>query len=300
MQCTNPVRLTRKIDPSVHPDGLLVPCGKCLACRIKKRSEWSMRMLHELDDWDDAVFLTLTYDNDHLPPNGSLVWTDLQKFFKRLRRRLSNEDRSIKYFACGEYGDKTFRPHYHAIVFGLSLRPEDKQLVMDAWRYCDWSVQAIADRAFGLAEVDSIRYVAQYIDKKLSGEERDRWIRSGREPVFRLLSLGIGRNYCDRNANMLSDNGYVNFKGCKTSLPRYYVDRLLKSGCGINVDNKDKVIEEDKDVSEHYIGRRVTELEALRVLDVCEFYELQDKRLAARAQADLNFKAKMALRESKI
>ena len=59
---------------------LLVPCGKCLACRIARRQEWSMRCLHELSSFDDAVFVTLTYDDDHLPPNGTLVVDDLQSF----------------------------------------------------------------------------------------------------------------------------------------------------------------------------------------------------------------------------
>ena len=88
MQCTSPVRLMPKrnqfgrwtLNPSEYPDGLLVPCGKCLACRISKRREWSVRMLHELSSYDDAVFLTLTYADEFLPPNGSLDKAELQKF----------------------------------------------------------------------------------------------------------------------------------------------------------------------------------------------------------------------------
>ena len=80
MQCTNPVRISKNLDVKLYPDGLLVPCGKCLSCRIAKRSEWSMRMLHELESYDCAVFVTLTYDDEHLPEHGSLVVSDLQKF----------------------------------------------------------------------------------------------------------------------------------------------------------------------------------------------------------------------------
>jgi len=128
MQCTNPVRLFRvrtkfgykQINPSEYPDGLLVPCGKCMHCRVAKRREWSLRMLHELDEHEDSIFITLTYDEDNVPENMSLRKADLQKFFKRLRKALG--DRTIKYFACGEYGDKTERLHYHSIIFGLSLK----------------------------------------------------------------------------------------------------------------------------------------------------------------------------------
>ena len=106
MRCTSPVRL-RHLSPSLYPDGLLVPCGKCLACRIAKRTEWAMRMLHELSDYDDAVFVTLTYDEDHIPSNQSLKKSDLQKWFKRVRKEI--EPKKIRYFACGEYGEKRCR-----------------------------------------------------------------------------------------------------------------------------------------------------------------------------------------------
>ena len=175
VQCTNPVRLLPRrnqfgrynLHPDQYPDGLLVPCGRCLACRISKRREWSLRMLHELADYDDAMFLTLTYNDDNLPPNGSLVKADLQKFFKRLRKRLDVDGRKIRYFACGEYGEQTQRPHYHAIIFGLSLRDEDKQLVVDSWDKMSWHVPQIKKKAFGMVEPDSIAYVAQYIDKNI-------------------------------------------------------------------------------------------------------------------------------------
>ena len=75
--------------------------------------------------------------------------------------------KKIRYFACGEYGDRTARPHYHAIVFGLSLSSDDKQMVKDSWPFCDWSNCSIARNSFGMAEPDSISYVAQYIDKNL-------------------------------------------------------------------------------------------------------------------------------------
>ena len=121
MQCTKPITLF-KVGTKTYPLGLEVPCGKCLHCRKKQRSEWAMRLYHELGYHQDSVFLTLTYNDKSLPKNDSLVKRDLQLFFKRLRKALPS-DKKIKYFACGEYGDDKECPHYHAIVFGLGLKP---------------------------------------------------------------------------------------------------------------------------------------------------------------------------------
>lgn len=227
MRCEKPIRLTKGLDVAKYPDGLEVPCGKCLQCRIKKRSEWSMRMMLELGYWERSSFITLTYDDEHLPKNASLEKEELQKFFKRLRKRLSEYDRKIKYFACGEYGEQNLRPHYHAIVYGLGLQKEDKEIAMQSWRHCDWSVPRIRKKAFGLVEKDSIRYVAQYIDKKLSGpEEEEEFKKTGRQNVFRLLSSGIGRQYCDDYQEDLSERLCLTVNGVEYSLPRYFIKRL--------------------------------------------------------------------------
>ena len=94
------------------------PCGQCMACRLNKQREKAMRIGHELQYHKESVFITLTYDPEHLPENGSLVKSDVQKFLKRLRKRLGVE--RVRYFLCGEYGELGNRPHYHLIVFGLS------------------------------------------------------------------------------------------------------------------------------------------------------------------------------------
>ena len=161
MRCTKPIRLSH-LNHIEYPDGLLVPCGKCLSCRIARRQEWSMRCLHELSQFDKAVFVTLTYDNEHLPPFGSLVLADLQKFYKRLRKEVTKvygSSYKIRHYSCGEYGDNFGRPHYHAIIFGLGLIPSDKDMIR--WKWSHGSV------FFGTVTPDSISYVCQYIDKKV-------------------------------------------------------------------------------------------------------------------------------------
>lgn len=100
-----------------------VPCGKCAACRCDYSREWANRMILELADHDKALFLTLTYNNEHLPISDkgfpTLDKRDLQLFFKRLRKYFSGT--SIRYYIAGEYGSKTHRPHYHAIIYGIGV-----------------------------------------------------------------------------------------------------------------------------------------------------------------------------------
>lgn len=100
-----------------------VPCGKCASCRMDYAREWSNRMILELQDHDQAMFLTLTYNDDHLPYSDkgfpTLVKRDVQLFLKRLRKHLNGK--RIRYYFSGEYGSKTERPHYHAIIYGIGL-----------------------------------------------------------------------------------------------------------------------------------------------------------------------------------
>ena len=167
MQCTSPMRIKnpdrfkfKKPNESVGSEWLEVPCGHCIACRIARTREWTIRLLHESEFWSDTSFLTLTYNDDFLPSDGSLVPRDLTLFFKRLRKDLSHDRRKIKYYACGEYGDTYGRPHYHAIVFGIS--PNDKKLVEENWPYGFVRI--------GTVTYDSCRYVAGYVQKKLYGK----------------------------------------------------------------------------------------------------------------------------------
>lgn len=298
MQCTKPIRIKHGKHHSAikHTDGLLVPCGRCIACRIQKRKEWSLRMLHEKESWNDTIFVTLTYSDKHLPANNSLVKKHLQDFFKRLRRDLNG--RSIKYFACGEYGDNTHRPHYHAIIFGLSLKREDKQLIIDNWPWCDWSQPSIRRKSFGRAEADSIRYVAQYIDKKFTGEKaQEEYVRKNRDPVFRILSLGIGARYADSNSHQLKTDLCCMFRGKKHALPRYYVKRLALSG---SEDLKAKALERDCEIVEHRTGVYINS-DTLYVHGSLEDnLKYDDKRTKARKQHELNLTAKVQIKQSKL
>lgn len=308
MQCTKPVRIFPKKRqanlPGIktdfeknNPNGLLVPCGKCLSCRIKKRKEWSIRILHELEAHDDSIFITLTYTDNHLPANNSLSKRDLQLFFKRLRRNLAEEKRFIRYYACGEYGDITERPHYHAIIFGMSLHLEDKMHIMTAWPFADWDVPAIRKNSFGLAEPDSINYVAQYIDKKYSGDKAiEEYKNKGREPVFRVCSLGIGRNYVDTHAEQIKQNLHLSVRGVKHSLPRYYLNRLDISSDLLKDDAYKKEVELVKRLS----GFSYSFDEAYDALRPDEILKIEDGRKKSNAQNELNLQAKINLKTKKL
>ena len=95
-----------------------VPCGRCTGCRLEYSRQWAIRCVHEAQMHEHNAFITLTFDKEHLPDDHSIRKEHLQKFFKRLRKRIGVD---IRYFACGEYGSRNNRPHYHAIIFGYDF-----------------------------------------------------------------------------------------------------------------------------------------------------------------------------------
>lgn len=227
MNCKNPIIVANPAwtPRNGEPRGFKVPCGKCMACRIAKRGEWVTRLICEHSYWPDSAFITLTYSDENLPDNGTLVKADLQKFFKRLRKKLNKD---IKYYACGEYGDKTSRPHYHAIVFGLDYL-DGRQVLPEVWFFGRTSSDPVTS--------DSIRYVAGYVEKKMYGdfakEEYDivgsRPTSEGRAvPVYRLLppfslsSQGLGKRYALEHQDEILRCFGVTFHGRNLGFPRYF------------------------------------------------------------------------------
>lgn len=193
---------------------LYVPCGQCIACRLNYAKFWSIRMMQELRKHDSACFVTLTYDDEHVPSDFRLHKDDLQKFWKRLRK-----ERKVRYFCCGEYGDQFHRPHYHAIIYGVS--PQEQDLIQKHW-----------DKGFvklGTVTEDSCNYVAKYITKKLRGRALQEKLQEDPDyqNEFVLMSRrpGIGGDLDDEMVKFLKDTGFVYRKGFKSSIPRYYKDK---------------------------------------------------------------------------
>lgn len=220
--CTNPIYL--------ETQQIRVPCGRCRACRIKRSADWTMRISHELHTFRyEGTFLTLTYDDDHLPEGGTLVKEDLQKFFKRLRKRLKKDNKKIKYYACGEYGENTQRPHYHAIILGLSVtNGAHRKAMSDSWDKCDWNNPAIKRGAFGTVTPDSIRYTTDYIQKKFSNpdEAAMKAHYGDRLPEFQCQSKGIGERYALSLKSTLEETGKIPYKGIEVSMPKYYMSKV--------------------------------------------------------------------------
>lgn len=160
-------------------------CGKCLPCTKVKRRVWTHRIMLESYAHKENSFLTLTYDDDHLPKGGSLVPRDYQLFFKRFRKIIY--PRSLRYFLVGEYGEKSFRPHYHAALFGISC--SDVDIVQRAWTDPKTG-SSIGHVLLGDLNISSARYIAGYVTKKVDAPS----LPVGLYPQFTRMSNqpGIG------------------------------------------------------------------------------------------------------------
>lgn len=199
-------------DPKYH---VVIPCGQCIACRIRRAQEWSARLWLE---WQmsraPSCFLTLTYDDNHLPTDRSLHVEHYQAFLKRLRKRLS--PLKIRYYCAGEYGSQLERPHYHIILFGTDfgsrraplcnvfnrLHPEYyiSDVVAELWPYGYHTIAPLCDAC--------ICYVAKYVIKKATGLLADDYY-DGRLPEFGIGSKGIGRAYYDAYADGMWSKDYL-------------------------------------------------------------------------------------------
>jgi hypothetical protein len=241
--CTSPIHgwyardgtFTTSLKNAWQDRRLSVPCGQCWECRLKKRREWAIRILHETASYDDNCFVTLTYKE--LPRNGSLKKRDVQLFLKRLRRAL--EPHKIRYFLTGEYGTQTQRPHYHLIIF--NYYPSDAKRHSQSsgsWLYTSEEL----DRNWQKGRVmvnevtyDSASYLAKYTCKKLIVSEKSpEWLKAMqesdiREPEFATMSRngGIGKKFYEKYKDVIYRNDTIIINGKEIKPPSYY-DKLAK------------------------------------------------------------------------
>lgn len=245
-----------------NPDVFPVPCGRCRGCRLDYSKQWADRCMMELKDHDSAYFVTLTYDDFHVPlsyvgladtgealPVQTLRKRDLQLFFKRLRKSFPADH--IRYFASGEYGSTSLRPHYHAILFGLHLtdlqlyeeRTQGSYFLSPAlqrvWsskearpgglvgETCVTPLAPIGQVIVGECTHDSCAYVARYTAKKENQYCREFYDLNNIEPPFVVMSRrpGIGRNYYDSHPDIMNYE-YINVStpegGIKFHPPPYF------------------------------------------------------------------------------
>lgn len=235
-----------------------VSCGQCIGCRLERSRQWAVRCYHEAQVWDRNCFITLTYDNEHLPEDWSLKLRDFQLFMKKLRKRYGE---GIRFFHCGEYGEvckacrqsRSFckcpkwdpmpgRPHYHAILFNHDFG--DKKL----WKVQNENPLFTSEElsqlwpqgysSVGAATFQSAAYVARYILKKISGgasTEHYLWSdpRTGeifeRVPEYVTMSRrpGIGKPWLDKFKADVWPDDFVVVEGHRSRVPRFY-DRCLE------------------------------------------------------------------------
>lgn len=246
--CLSPVGFLHS--RSVVRDYIEIPCGKCLECRLNYSKQWANRCLCESLQHDNNCFITLTYDDDNVPVIDSvdyrsgeivkyktLVKKDFQDFMKRLRKEIPYP---IRYFACGEYGSNTKRPHYHAIIFGWY--PDDDDIVpvgkneLGQVIYTSGLLSKVWKKGFntvGDCTVESCSYVARYVTKKANVINDYILKQMLVEPEFIVMSRkpGIGLNWFDSNHVCYANFTYNNIStvdGPVKITPNRYFDSKLE------------------------------------------------------------------------
>lgn len=220
---------------------------------------------------EEACFLTFTYDDKHLPHGGTLDHRDIQLLLKRLRKYVSsasnkkqsandlvttatavltnretNKQTKLRYYMCGEYGEKTQRAHYHMCLYGWT--PKDQRF----WATSGSSIKsriytsATLDKIWGKGKVyigevtfESAAYVARYIMKKVNGQRQKQHYERidpetgeiiNRKPEYTKMSLkpGIGAKWLEKYQSDVFPEGTVIARGHKGKSPKYYEKKFKK------------------------------------------------------------------------
>lgn len=242
---------------------LTLPCGQCIGCRLDYSRGWANRMMLELPYHETAYFLTLTYDDDHVPMDMylsvdddgfdddgvvddgaihkhlslTLRPDDLRDFIKRLRdNQAYHHARKISYYAVGEYGSQTARPHYHAIIYGLRL--DDLEPFGGANGYTYYRSPTIERLwTYGFSSVcnvswETCAYCARYMLKKQKGATADVYQRYSLHPEFSRCSLkpAIGKRWYDDHKDEAYDYDEIYLATAKRGVrfkPPHYFDKLF-------------------------------------------------------------------------
>lgn len=289
--------LVFKIDEAAEPDqSMQIGCGRCAGCRLERSRQWAMRIAHEASFYEDNCFITLTFDDPHLNArrpedkegnslsNWSIWPREFQLFMKKLRRR--NPERKIRYFHCGEYGERPEegqilgRPHYHACIFNYDFK-DKKEFGSrgDNPYYISGELESLwpyGHCVIGEVTFDSAAYVARYIMKKRTGKQAgDHYRRiNGFNPEtgeleydplcpeYITMSRGIGRNWFNKYQETdLYNKDYVTVNGKRSRPPKFYDKELER-------------IDEDK--YEEIKLKRQEEMEFVEELDADRLQTLQE------------------------
>lgn len=270
MSCYHPIRvpINKKRDGSPYRIRYTqeVGCGHCVGCRSDQARQWMIRLVHESRLHVDSAFVTLTYDDEHLPrdPHGTLVPLHLTNFWKRLRERVGR----LSYYACGEYGELTKRPHYHAIIFGPHFgRKTDHEgrtfstTIEDVWKKGRTDIGSVTPA--------SCSYVAGYVMKKQWARARDDyyervWPDTGEvfsvEPEFSRMSRrpAIGLDWISRWWPDVYPRDFVVIDGREMKPPRYYDKWMERFQPEIMADVKQKRYDDMEEIEPNVLRARET------------------------------------------
>lgn len=235
MRCTSPrkVSFTREGEITFSPrqfskefEPFQLPCSKCIECRLDYARQWAIRCVHEAKMHSENSFITLTYSDEHLR-SAKLIYEDFQLFMKKLRK---TQNDPIGIFVTGEYGEKTKRPHWHALLFGW--RPKDQVLIRTNHRgdeiYSSGTLSRLWNKGMcelGSVTIESAGYCARYAAKKLvHGRDDEHEFR----PISKKSSKhAIGKSWLEKNFPDVFTHGKLVLRtpdGGTTvaAIPRYY------------------------------------------------------------------------------
>ena len=263
MTCYRPLDAFRLTDPpkGINPiwfkrpkkfdaRRIQLPCGRCVGCRLERSRQWAVRCVHESKCHEDNMFLTLTYNDEKVPEDYSLKKRDFQLFMKRFRK--SVEPTRFKFFHCGEYGSTTWRPHYHALIFGYRF-PDTKRYkdTPHGTLYKSEALQALwkdpeDNKELGFCSIgqvtfESASYTARYIMKKQMGRDAKDYytvycpttgvVLQELEPEYCTMSQGIGKEWFMRYWRDWYRDDMIVLNGVRVGKPPKYYDGLLETVC---------------------------------------------------------------------
>lgn len=223
----------------VEGSSMKLPCGQCRGCRADRAREWAIRCGHEARMHSASCFITLTYDEDHVPRSFSVDLAHWQKFMRRLRKR--SDVPRIRFYACGEYGDDNLRPHYHALIFGFDFPDKVRwanrngnwtfksKMLEELWPYGMCEIGAVTHQSAG--------YVARYVQKKMNGPVADdhytrispidgEVYRVASEFATMSVKPGIGATWYERFKSDAFPSDFIVVDGRKMRPPRFYMRKL--------------------------------------------------------------------------
>lgn len=217
-----------------------LPCGKCLECQKRRISGWSFRLMEEDKFSDFGSFVTLTYNTIHVPITErgfmTLQKSHLQNFFKRLRKLHGRRQKDhitdtgqnrpsfkpIKYYACGEYGTKSDRPHYHIILFNANPFDIARAWALNGVSFGDYHIGAISEASVGY----TLKYICK--ESRIPKHKNDDRLKE-----FSLMSKGLGSSYLNPDQIQFHKKDFVNRMyvplkdGKKIAMPRYYKEKIF-------------------------------------------------------------------------